>query len=164
MQALGSQLPLRWKFSMAESGPGRRPSRRDILLLLPLIALSGCTSGSDQARQQFYAAVKADPMFTWRQEWVTTDLFTEKAGGYQPFNENNDVELVRLLGGAPVPSGAADAAGQFAIASGWAAEEPQFFRRNFSTSSGVQGARLQIFVPSDYSSLELSFAKSTPLS
>ena len=50
-------------------------SRRAVLGVASLILLGGCTSAAEQAHQRFFAAVKADPLFTWRPDWTTTDLF-----------------------------------------------------------------------------------------
>lgn len=41
-------------------------SRRAMLGVAPLILLGGCTSATEQAHQRFFAAVKADPLYSWR--------------------------------------------------------------------------------------------------
>ena len=118
-------------------------SRRAVLGVAPLILLGGCPSATEQAHQRFFAAVKADPLFTWRPDWTTTDLFSEQSGN-QPFSEGHVTDLTRLIGGSPVPAGAIDAAAAFAISVGWAPEDPTFFRKNLKTKSEVTGCRLQI--------------------
>jgi hypothetical protein len=57
-----------------------------MLGVAPLILLSGCTSATEQAHQRFFSAVKADPLFSWRPEWMTYDNFSEQSGN-RPFNE-----------------------------------------------------------------------------
>jgi len=44
-----------------------------MLGVAPLILLGGCTSATEQAHQRFFAAVKADPLFTWLPDWALFD-------------------------------------------------------------------------------------------
>jgi len=127
-----------------------------MLGVAPSILLGGCTSATEQAHQRFFVAVKADPLFSWRPDWTTTDKFSERSGN-RPFDEGHVTDLTRLIGGSPVPAGATDAAAAFAISVGWAPEDPTFFRKNLKTKSEVTGCRLQIYVNDDRTGLTLRF-------
>ena len=82
-----------------------------------MILLGGCTSATEQAHQRFFAAVKADPLFTWLPDWAIFDHYGERSGN-QPISEDVGAELRRLIGGAPVPAGAIQAATDVAAALG----------------------------------------------
>jgi len=138
-------------------------SRRAVLGVASLILLGGCTSAAEQAHQKFFAAVKADPLFTWRPDWTTTDELSERSGN-QLFTDDDGADLTRLLGGSPVPTGATDAAAAFAISVGWDPEDPTFFRKNLKTKKDIAGCRLQIFTYDDMTGLFLKFVSWTPTS
>jgi hypothetical protein len=127
-----------------------------------VILLGGCASATEQAHQRFFAAVKADPLFTWRPDWVTSDKYAERSGD-QPFSEETGASLTRLLVGSPLPAGAADAAGAFATEQGWSPDIPQYFRKNLTTWRGVSGCRLLIGHDDSMTSLTLEFVSWTEL-
>lgn len=133
-------------------------TRRSALSVVPLILISGCTSTTGQAYQRFFAAVKKDGMFLWKPNWLTSDA-SDVESGDKPFREDTGARLTRIIGGQPVPSTALNEGSQIAIAGGWVADSPQFFRRNLQGSEGPIGARLNIYVSSDQIAFGLVFER-----
>lgn len=137
-------------------------TRRAVLGVAPLILLGGCASATELAHQRFFAAVKADPLFSWRPDWVTSDKYAERSGD-QPFREDVGADLTRLLVGDPVPASAAEDVGVFAVTAGWVPDIPQYFRKNLTTWRGVSGCRLLIAPNGSMTSLTLQFVSWTEL-
>jgi hypothetical protein len=131
-------------------------SRRALLCAAPVMLMVGCTSATEQLRQRFFAAVKADPLFTWRPDWTTFDN-SGPISYAEPFTTDTGAELDRLIGGTPVPKGAMQAATDVAVALGWSPERTFFLGKTLQTKGGPVRARVQISVAEDYSSMLFAF-------
>jgi hypothetical protein len=104
----------------------------------------------------FFAAVTADPLFTWLPDWAIFDHYGERSGN-QPISEDVGAELRRLIGGAPVPAGAIQAATDVAAALGWSRDSAAILLKRLETTDGAIGARVAIIAYSDYSVLLLDY-------
>jgi len=131
-------------------------SRRAVLGVASLILLGGCTSAAEQAHPRFFAAVKNDPLFSWRPEWMTFDTFGEVSGN-QPLSTDVGAELRRLVGGGPVPIGAIQAATHVAETMGWSLDSGSILLKKLETKDGTFGARVEITALPDYSALLLDY-------
>ena len=131
-------------------------SRRTLLCAAPVILVGGCSSATEQLSQRFFAAVKADPMFTWRPGWTTFDNFALMSGG-EPFTTDSGAELRRLIGGTPVPTGAIQAAVDVAVTLGWSPDKASILLKTLETKDGPIGARVEISIAGDYSSMLLDY-------
>ena len=121
-----------------------------------MILLGGCTSATEQAHQRFFAAVKADRLFLWHPTWMTFDNSGEVSGD-QPISTDVGAELRRLVGGAPVPAGAIQAATDVAVTMGWSRDSGSILLKKLETKDGAIGARVEITILSDYSGLLLDY-------
>jgi hypothetical protein len=117
---------------MLDPGPGRpdalvrRPRRylsRRSLLVLPGLAtlagagLAGGCSEADQINNRVFGAVRKDPLYLWRPEWVTSVADSEtKLGGIYP---EAAAAFHHYLDADDLPSTALNDALILAAASGW---------------------------------------------
>jgi hypothetical protein len=112
-------------------------SRRAIFCVVPVILLGGCASVTERAHQRFFAAVKADPLFSWKPDWAISDNFAERSGD-QPFREDTGADVTRIVVGRLVPTDAIDAAEAFAVSVGWSLKSPQILGKNLTPKNGCQ--------------------------
>ena len=134
---------------------GRLFSRRPLLRLVPVLVFAGCTaSPSERAHQRFFAAVKADPLFTWRPAWLSYDDLSERSGN-QGISTDGGAELTRTIGGTPVPTTGLASAREAALAAGWSESGKQVFTKSLLDSEGSLGAWASISTREDMSAVLL---------
>jgi len=98
-------------------------TRRGFVALAGVGLLGGCSSEAGRINRLFFGAVKRDPLYSWRPDWVTeVSDFETPLGGIYP---EATARLRRSLSADVLPTSAMDDAVAFALSSGWAARDDE---------------------------------------
>lgn len=91
---------------------------RRLLLALPLAGLvGGCASETDRINRLVFGAVRKDPLFLWRPDWMIKATDMERPlGGIYP---EAAAGLSHALKAAALPTSAVSDATGVAVSSGW---------------------------------------------
>lgn len=92
-------------------------TRRGLIALAGIGLVGGCSTDAGRINRAIFGAVKKDPIYAWRPEWVTGVSDEEfPLGGIYP---QAAARLRHSLSAAALPSSAVDDAAELLLTSGW---------------------------------------------
>ena len=126
--------------------PGSGRITRRLLLVSILVATGGgCVSATEREADRFISTVHADPLYSWRPSWETTEQKDETTAGLGVAAETR-TSVTRALKGNDLPQDAVTQATNYANSVGWLQSSSGLMNKYVVTGSVEVRMTLRIYV------------------